>query len=83
MVQLELSRDEARMLEMFLLMTTKYREDQVIAYRMLLEGRNRRDISDMARLTYADNVQHWLKQCETMDGIRKRVSEILLKPVNE
>lgn len=81
LVQLELSRDEARLLEMFLLMTTKYREDQVQAYRRLIEGwGSRGGTSEVTLQKYADNAQHWMEQCVAMDAIRKRVSTVLQTP---
>ena len=79
MVRLEMTRDEARLLEMFLLMTTKYREDQVKLYRKLLENQEKyRDVSEVTLQAYTDNAQHWMEQCDAMDGIRKKVSELLV-----
>ena len=81
MIKLELTRDEARMLEMFLLMTTRYREDQVKMYRKLLDDcKGRGGISEITLQAYVDNAQHWTEQCVAMDGIRKMVSEQLTTP---
>ena len=81
MMKLEMTRDEARMLEMYLLITTKYREEQVKTYRKLLEDWGKYGQTSEATLqTLADNVQHWTEQCVAMDTIRKRVSEVLVSP---
>lgn len=81
MVRLDLTRDEARMLEMFLLMTTKYREEQVETYRKLQEDwMEHGNASEKTIQTLADNERHWKEQCLAMDEIRKRVSTILTTP---
>ena len=81
MVKLEMTRDEARLLEMYLLMTTKYREEQVKTYRKLLEDWGKYgQTSEEALQALADNVQHWTEQCVAMDGIRKKVSHLLVSP---
>ena len=81
MIRLELKEDDARKLEMFLLMTTKYREEQVQTYKKLLEDWGKTgDTSDETLKTLADNTQHWTEQCEAMDDIRKKISELLTTP---
>lgn len=81
MIRLELTDDDARKLEMFLLMTTKYRESQVETYKKLMEDWGKSgDASEETLKTLADNEQHWMEQCVAMDGIRKKVSELLTTP---
>lgn len=81
MIRLELREDEARKLEMFLLMTTKYREEQVKTYKKLFDDWAKAgDTSAETLQTLADNAQHWAEQCVAMDGIRKKVSELLTTP---
>ena len=81
MIRLELAKDDARQLEMFLLMTTKYREEQVATYKKLLEDWGKDgDTSEETLKTLADNAQHWTEQCVVMDSIRRKVSELLTTP---
>lgn len=81
MIRLELSNDEARMLEMFLLMTTQYREGQVETYQKLMEDWGKNGAASEETLkTLSDNAQHWMEQCVSMDGIRRKVSELLTTP---
>ncbi len=78
MITLELSRSEAVKLEMFLLMTTKFREGELAAYKKLAE-----EVDEDGNLLFPhakNNIEYWTEQCVMMDSIQKRLYQALTAP---
>ena len=78
MITLELSRSEAVKLETFLLVTTKFREGEMEAYKKLAD-----EVDEEGNLLFPHakgNIEYWAEQCEMMDSIQKRLYQALTAP---
>ena len=78
MITLQLTRAEAVKLEMFLLMTTKFREGELEAHQKFAarKDENGNPTSPAAK----SNVEFWTEQCKIMDSIQKRLYHELTSP---
>ena len=81
MLKLELSSEEALKLEMYLRLTTKYREGEATAYESLFEEMKASESPDEKALTnLKNNAEYWKKQCVIMNELQERISTLLTTP---
>lgn len=78
MITLQLTRKEAVKLEMFLLMTTKFRQGELETHKKLAAQVD--ENGNPAFPESKDNIEFWSEQCEVMDAIQKRVYEAMTTP---
>lgn len=78
MITLELTRDEAVKLEMFLLMTTKFRQGEFEAYKKFAAQTD--ETGNPVFPDAQDNVKFWMEQCKTMDMIQERIHLAVTTP---
>lgn len=78
MITLQLTHTEAVKLEMFLLMTTKFRQGELETYKKLATQVD--ENGNPAFPEAKDNIEFWSKQCEVMDEIQKRLYQAMTTP---
>lgn len=78
MITLQLTRAEAVKLEMFLLMTTKFRQGELKTYKKLATQKD--EDGNLAFPEAKDNIEFWTEQCEMMDSIQKRIYQAMTTP---
>ena len=81
MITLKLSREEAQKLEIYLLISTKYRTGEAEALtelhrRLKEEGETEQVVLDKIK----NNAKFWQEQCVLMDSIQKRLLQCLTTP---
>ena len=81
MITLYLTPAEARKLEMYLRLTTKYRKGEADTHNNLFNSMCSSGTADEQVLkTMKDNAEYWKEQCEVMDSIQERIFAALTTP---
>lgn len=81
MINLQLSREEANRLEVYLLVTTRFREGEVEANEKLYKEFKETPFFDEASVKkFKSNLEFWQNQCTTMDALQQRLQMLLSSP---
>ena len=81
MINLQLSREEANRLEVYLLVTTRFREGEVEANEKLYKEFKETPFFDESSVKkFKSNLEFWQNQCTTMDALQQRLQTLLSAP---
>ncbi len=77
LINLQLTRDEAHKLEVYLLMSTKFRTGEADALERLAATIEEENGDEVTVSKLRDNAKFWKEQCEVMDVIQERLQNLL------
>lgn len=80
LINLQLTREEAHKLEIYLLMTTKFRTDEAEALEKLALTIEEENGDEVAIAKLRSNAKFWREQCEIMDAVQQRLLSLLTSP---
>ncbi len=81
MISFQLSREEAHTLEVYLLVTTRFREGESEANQKLYKEFKETPFFDEASVNkFKSNMEFWQNNCATMDALQKRLQILLSSP---
>lgn len=80
MINLQLTREEAHKLEVYLLMSTRFRTGEAEALKKLATTIEEENGDEVTISKLRDNAKFWSEQCETMDAVRERLQNLLTSP---
>ena len=81
MINLQLTREEANRLEVYLLVTTRFREGEVEANQKLYkEFKETPSFDEKTVKKFKSNAEFWQNQCTTMDDLQQRLQTLLSSP---
>lgn len=81
MINLQLTREEANRLEVYLLVTTRFREGEVEANEKLYKEFKETPFFDEKTVNkFKSNMEFWQNNCTTMDALQKRLQTFLASP---
>ena len=81
MINLQLTREEANRLEVYLLVTTRFREGEVEANQKLYkEFKEAPSFDERTVKKFKSNAEFWQNQCTTMDALQQRLQTLLTSP---
>lgn len=81
MINFQLTREEANALEVYLLVTTRFREGEVEANQKLYkEFKEAPSFDEKTVKKFKSNAEFWQNHCEKMDTLQKRLQMLLSSP---
>ena len=81
MINFQLSREEANALEVYLLVTTRFREGEVEANQKLYKEFKETPFFDETTVKkFKSNMEFWQNHCTTMDALQHRLQMLLSSP---
>ena len=81
MINLQLTREEANRLEVYLLVTTRFREGEVEANEKLYkEFKETPSFDEKTVKKFKSNAEFWQNQCTTMNDLQQRLQTLLASP---
>ena len=81
MINLQLTREEAHTLEVYLLVTTRFREGEVEANQKLYKEFKETPFFDEKTVKkFKSNTEFWQNNCTTMDALQQRLQKLLSSP---
>lgn len=80
LINLQLTKEEAHKLEIYLLMTTRFRTGEAEALEKLALTIEEENGDEVTVTKLRNNAKFWREQCEIMDGIQGRLQSLLTSP---
>ena len=81
MINFQLTREEANRLEVYLLVTTRFREGEVEAnLKLYKEFKEVPFFNDKTVNKFKSNMEFWQNHCKTMDALQQRLQILLSSP---
>lgn len=80
LINLQLTREEAHKLEIYLLMTTRFRTGEAEALEKLASTIEEENGDEVTVTKLRNNAKFWEEQCEIMDAVQARLQSLLTSP---